>query len=143
MTIEAVSYASGSSGNPYLGRISLSLYADERFAASYAHRDLTSQWEGQLVTGTFAKACEALSSAGLPNLQPIVELAPGQDPLELGWVRSGAWERGETLDRNTFWKIRVLASTILATLEANLARMPPGENTPVLNYHRVETNDPP
>ncbi|HEY0250238.1 MAG TPA: hypothetical protein VGC41_01885, partial [Kofleriaceae bacterium] len=65
------------------------------------------------------------------------ELAPGQSPLELGWLRDGMWERGVTLDENKFWKISTIASTILSVLDANLARMPPGESTPVIEHHAV------
>jgi hypothetical protein len=140
MTIDAVTYAYGSQGNPYLGRIELQLYADERFVASYRHRDLASQWNGHLLAGTFAKARDAMSSAGFPEVPRIIELAPGEDPLELGWLRDGVWERGSTMDRNKFWKIRILASTVLSVLDSNLARVPPGETTPVIEHHRVEAS---
>lgn len=136
MMTDVVSYAYGTQGNPYLSRIELLLYVDERFVASYRHA--TSFPNGSRVEpGTFAKACDALSSGGFPEMQRITELAPGQDPLELGWRRD-EWLRGSTLEARKFLTIQVLASTILSVLDSNLARMPPGETTPVAEQHRVD-----
>jgi len=138
MDIEAISYEYGSPGNPYGGRIALQLFADERFVASYHHRNLVKRWEGRVTVGTFAIACDALSSAGIPDTPRLSGLAPGEYPLELGWLRDGNWQRGETTDDTRYSKVEILASTILSVLDSNLARMPPGETTPVIEHRQVE-----
>lgn len=140
MAIEAVSYCSGSSHDPYLGRIALQIFADERFVASYRHRQVVKLWGGQLAAGTFAKACEELSIARFPEVPPFHELIPGQYPLELGWLNDRRWERGETLDAEQFTRFVRLTSTILAVLDPDLARMPPGETTPVTQQRRFEVS---
>ncbi len=138
MDIEAISYEYGSPGNPYGGRIALQLFADDRFVASYHHRNLVKRWEGRVILGTFARASEVLSSTGIPEVHRLSGLAPGESPLELGWLRDGSWQRGETRDREKYVEIRILASSILSVLDSNLARMPPGQTTPVIEQHRVE-----
>jgi hypothetical protein len=134
-----VSYERGSDTGLYFGRVSLCLFQDERFAASYRHHETAHEWKGHLAPGTFAKACTALEEAGFVAGPHAFGLAPGEYPLELGWLRDDVWQRCEVrdADRNRFFKIRVLASTILSVLDANLARMPPGETTPVTEQERV------
>jgi hypothetical protein len=138
MAIEAVSYCSGGSHNPYRGRIALQIFEDERFVVSYRHRQVVKLWGGRLAAGTFAKASEALSRAGFPEVPPFQELVPGQYPLELGWLNDRRWERGETLERDKFARFIILTSTILAVLDSDLARMPPGVTTPVIEQRRFE-----
>lgn len=138
MLIDAISYANGNPADPYFGRIELGLSANDRFVASYQHRTKRTQWEGALVTGTFARARDALTRAGFPSVVPFTHLIPGESPLELGWQRDGVWERGETVDDSAFFHMNAIASTILCVLDSNLARMPPGENTPVIEHHRIE-----
>lgn len=138
MTLEAVSYCSGSPNDPYSGRIALQIFDDERFVAAYRHRQDANLWGGRLTAGTFARACEMLASAGFPVVTPVHRLVPGQYPLELGWLRDRRWERGETLETDKFTPFIILTSTILSVLDSNLARMPPGETTPVIEQRRFE-----
>jgi len=138
MAIEAVSFCSGDPHDPYRGRTALQISTDERFVASYRHRQVVTLWGGRVAIGTFAKACDALSAAGFPEVQPVRELVPGQYPLELGWLRDGRWVRGETLEADKFTSFIIVTSTILSVLDSNLARMPPGETTPVVEQRHVD-----
>jgi hypothetical protein len=138
MAIEAVSYCSGTSNNPYRGRIALQIFDNERFVASYRHREVVDLWGGRLRPGTFTKACERLASAGFPEVPPVHELIPGEYPLELGWLVEHRWHRRETLDRHKFTQFVILTSTILSVLDSNRARMPPGETSPVIEQRRFD-----
>ena len=139
MAIEALTYADGSPHSPYFGRIELELLSNEQFAASYQHRALKSEWRGKLAAGTFAKACAALASSGFPNVPPLGDLVPGEHPLSLGWLSDGAWQRAKVKENASgFSKIIIVASSILSVLDSRLARMPPGETTPVIEHHLVE-----
>jgi len=138
MAIESITDATGSPTGLYGGRTSLQLFHDERFIASYQHHEIAKQWVGELRPGTFARACDALASTGFPALPPIPGLVPGDHPLELGWLRDGRWERGQSIDRTRFASISIISSSILSVLDSNLARMPPGETTPIVEHHRVD-----
>jgi len=139
MTIDAVSYEYGSEGNPYLGRIALQWFSDERFIASYHHRALRSEWHGHLRPGSFLKVYTALLAAGFPNVPPLGELVAGESPLELGWLVDGTWHRVEVKEESTtFSNVITIASTILSVLDPNLAGMPSGETTPIIEQHLVQ-----
>jgi hypothetical protein len=70
---------------------------------------------------------------------PLGELVAGESPLELGWLVDGTWHRGKVKEEsNTFSNIIIIASTILSVLDSNLAGMPSGETTPVIEQHLVE-----
>ncbi len=139
MSIEIVGYQYGSPTGMYGGRVELQMFADEHFTASYVHHEKTNRWEGRVAPGTFAKACDALSGAGFPIVPQVIERAPGQYPLVFSWFRNGTWERGETLESEMFSKFLILTSTVLALLDTELARMPPGETSPVLEQHSISS----
>lgn len=138
MEIEALSYCRGTWQDPQHGRIALQIFNDERFVATYRHREVVHIWGGRLAAGTFARARQELSAAGFPELPPIDELAPGQHPMELGWLCDRRWQRAETLDRQRFMRFIILTSTVLSVLDSDLARMPPGETTPVIEQGRFD-----
>jgi len=138
MTIESITSAHGSTTGLYGGRTSLQLFHDERFIASYQHHEIAKQWIGTLRPGTFARTCDALASTGFPQLPPLPGLSPGDYPSEFGWLRDGRWERGKSSDRSKFTSIAIISSSILSVLDSNLARMPPGEITPIVEHHRVD-----
>jgi hypothetical protein len=48
--------------------------------------------------------------------------------------------QGETLDADKFTRFISLPATILAVLDPDLARMPPGETTPVTEQRRFEVS---
>lgn len=139
MTVSEISYERGSRYSPYVGRISLHMHDDERFEARYEHGERESSWRGTLRQGTFVRATEAMQTSGFPCVPPVGELAPGDAPIELAWCSDGIWVRCEMPTSETkFFGIRILTSSIIAALDERIARMPPGETTPVIDAQGLE-----
>lgn len=138
MSVTQIIYECGNPHSPYVGRVSLHLHYDERFEAAYEHRRTRTAWQGMLRQGTFSRACIALANAGFPSVPPLGELAPGEAPKEFAWYTDGAWQRGELRETDRrFAAFVIITSTILTVLDPKLARMPPGETTPVVDASRV------
>jgi hypothetical protein len=122
------------------GRLELELLEDDTFVASHDHRRVKREWRGKLSSGTFAKARDALAHAGFPNVPPLGELVPGEGISVIRWLSCGEWTRALVKDDWTLFSDFIkVTSTILTVLDSNLARMPPGETTPVIEQHLVET----
>ena len=138
MDTEALSYCRGTWQDPHHGRIALQIFNDERFVASHRRREIVNVWGGRLALGTFVKAHEMLSAAGFPEVSPIHERVPGEHPFELGWLCDRRWQRAETFERQRFTGFIILASTVLSVLDSDLAHMPPGEMTPVIEQGRFD-----
>lgn len=123
----------------YTGKLDLELLCDDTFVVSHDHRRVKREWRGKLLTGTFAKARLALSSAGFPNVPPLGELVPGEGVSVIRWLSEAQWQRAVVKDEWTVFSDFIkVTSTILTVLDSNLARMPPGETTPVIEHHLVE-----
>ncbi len=137
MSATQISFCNGSPSNPYSGRFELRLYADDRFEASYEHRKKRTSWRGTLVRGTFDRATAAVSDAGFPRVAPIAPVSSGSYPVELALETDGTWERIEIGEGDrTYVAISIIASSILSMLEPKIARMPPGQTTPIVDVQQ-------
>lgn len=130
MTVTKIEYGDGNPNHRSVGRIGLVLHHDERFEASYQHRDQHRAWRGTLRAGTFAHAIAVLQACGFPRSEPFGNLAPGTSITDLGWEADGAWQRIRYPETTTTYDpFVVIVSTIMSVLDGQLARMPPGASS--------------
>jgi len=123
----------------YTGKLDLQLFEDDTFVAAHDHRRVKREWRGKLSSGTFGKGRDALARAGFPNVPPLGQLVPGEGIYAIRWLSGSEWTRALVKDDWTLFSDFIkVTSTILTVLDSNLARMPTGETTPVVEQHLVE-----
>jgi len=136
--VSTIEYARGSVDEPRGGMRRLRIHSDERFEFLFQHHGNRRTWEGSLRAGTFEHALEVIKAAQFPESGPQRDLVPGEQTRSVGVERGGAWERVTLYEEDVrYIELVKLNSSIVASLDDTLARMPAGATSPVVDVRPV------
>lgn len=136
--VSTIEVSRGSVDEPRGGMRRLRLYSDERFEFLFQHHDSRRAWEGTLRAGTFEGALAVIRAAGFPDAGPERDLVPGEQTRSVAIERGGSWERVSVYEEDArYTELIKLSSSVLASLDETLARMPSAMTSPVVDAHPV------